>query len=69
MTHPEDLLPGDAAERDIEAPEADAAEQARSIREEDGPDAGYFALDPEVNEADAAEQAHLAHLPDEDDYR
>ena len=71
MNHPEDLLLGDhldAAERDIEAPEADAVEQARPVREEDGPEAGFFSPSPEVDVADAVEQAHPVHQPD-DDYR
>jgi hypothetical protein len=51
---------------DIEAPEADSAEQQRPVREDDED------LSPrvpfEVNEADAAEQSRIVEL-DEDDYR
>ncbi|MBH1935686.1 hypothetical protein I5Q34_15645 [Streptomyces sp. AV19] len=51
---------------DVEAPEADAAEQHADLaphRDEDLP-----ADDTEANEADRAEQARVVEL-DEDDYR
>ncbi|MEV5593019.1 hypothetical protein [Streptomyces sp. NPDC052496] len=57
----------DAAEFDVEAPEADAAEQHTDVApHRDQPLTG---LDPSVaNEADVAEQARVVDL-DEDDYR
>ncbi len=55
----------DAAEFDIEAPEADAVEQHRSVRTvEERRERLPFDVDP----ADAAEQARVVEL-DEDDYR
>jgi hypothetical protein len=57
----------DAAEFDIEAPEADAAEQYADLApQRDEPLAG---IDPdEANEADLAEQARVVEL-NEDEYR
>ena len=64
----EDLAPEDhlhADERDIEAPEADAVEQATPL------DPSLVPAEPsrsiEVNEYDAVEQARLVEL--DDDYR
>ncbi len=55
----------DAAEFDIEAPEADAVEQHRSVRTgEERRERIPFDVDP----ADAAEQDRVVEL-DEDDYR
>ena len=70
MTYPEDLVlenDVDAAVREGDAPEADAAEQARPVRHDESPDE-RVSPGPEVDEAGAAEQARAAHLPD-DDYR
>ncbi|MEV5411664.1 hypothetical protein AB0K60_22850 [Thermopolyspora sp. NPDC052614] len=53
-------------ELSIEAPEADAAEQQRSLREEDRTWPQRIPL--EVDPADAAEQERTVDL-DEDDYR
>ncbi|MET9788289.1 hypothetical protein [Streptomyces canus] len=57
----------DVVERDVEAPEADAAEQHTDIApDRDDPLTG---VDPDrANEADLAEQARVVSL-DEDDYR
>ncbi|WP_030662279.1 hypothetical protein [Streptomyces rimosus] len=57
----------DTTEFDVEAPEADAAEQHADVgRPQDDPLTG---IDPSVaNEADVAEQARVVDL-DEDDYR
>ncbi|GAB7049445.1 hypothetical protein [Catenuloplanes indicus] len=66
MTYPEDLVL-----RDREAPEADVAEQARAVHEDDPAESfapGGFPPGDEVNEADAAEQAREVQQPD-DDYR
>ncbi|MEV5612038.1 hypothetical protein [Streptomyces sp. NPDC052225] len=55
-------------EIDVEAPEADAAEQSTELTP-DGDDAPDGAADPDgANEADRAEQARVVAL-DEDDYR
>lgn len=68
MTQPdEDLDPGnhlDPDERDIEAPTADAAEQAASARPTETPP--EVRLGWEVGEWDAAEQAVVVDLDDED---
>jgi hypothetical protein len=73
MTRPDDdLEPGDrdpredAAERDLEAPAADAAEQATPVTP--GPARVPVRLGWEVGEWDAAEQSVVVDL-DEDDYR
>ncbi|KAA6214151.1 hypothetical protein CP973_34035 [Streptomyces albofaciens JCM 4342] len=57
----------DTTEFDVEAPEADAAEQHADVgRPQDAPLTG---IDPAAaNEADVAEQARVVEL-DEDDYR
>ncbi|KOU05919.1 hypothetical protein ADK86_06815 [Streptomyces sp. NRRL F-5755] len=57
----------EAAEFDVEAPEADAAEQHTDVgHAQDDPLTG---IDPAAaNEADIAEQARVVDL-DEDDYR
>ncbi|MFE2214767.1 hypothetical protein ACFW93_22820 [Streptomyces canus] len=57
----------DVVERDVEAPEVDAAEQHTDIApDRDDPLTG---VDPDrANEADLAEQARVVSL-DEDDYR
>ncbi|MBB5117151.1 hypothetical protein AF335_25290 [Streptomyces eurocidicus] len=57
----------DVTEIDVEAPEADAAEQHADVSpHRDDPPAG---IDPDsANEADVAEQARVVEL-DEDDYR
>ncbi|MFE1949198.1 MULTISPECIES: hypothetical protein [Streptomyces] len=59
---------GDNTEIDVEAPEADAAEQHADLSQDrDDPPAGD--ADPDTaNEADRAEQARVVAL-DEDDYR
>jgi hypothetical protein len=64
----EDLTPNDhldPAERDIEAPEADAVEQATPV----DPSAAPVDVRPglEVNEYDAIEQSRVVEL--DDDYR
>jgi hypothetical protein len=51
---------------DIEAPEADSAEQNAAV--EEMPDEQVHSAPFEVNEADAAEQGRVVEL-DEDDYR
>ena len=51
---------------DIEAPEADSAEQSAAVGET--PDEPVHSAPFEVNEADAAEQSRVVEL-DEDDYR
>ncbi|ALO96003.1 MULTISPECIES: hypothetical protein [Streptomyces] len=63
----EDLEADAAAERDVEAPEVDAAEQHADIApDRDDPLTG---VDPyRGNEADLLEQARVVSL-DEDDYR
>ncbi|MEW2287237.1 hypothetical protein [Streptomyces sp. NPDC047841] len=63
----EDLEPDAAVERDVEAPEVDAAEQHADIApDRDDPLTG---VDPyRGNEADLVEQARVVSL-DEDDYR
>jgi hypothetical protein len=70
MTRPDDdRVPGDhlePADRDPEAPEADAAEQAAPVRPGDAPPEVRRGW--EVGEWDAAEQAVVIDL-DEDDYR
>jgi hypothetical protein len=69
MTQPdEDRAPGQdlsADERDIEAPAADAAEQATSANPADEPVEVHRGL--EVGEWDAVEQAYVVDL--DDDYR
>jgi hypothetical protein len=68
MTQPdEDLDPGnhlDPDERDLEAPTADAAEQAASAKPGEAPT--EVRLGWEVGEWDAAEQAVVVDLDDED---
>ncbi|MFD0887513.1 hypothetical protein ACFQ08_23465 [Streptosporangium algeriense] len=54
-------------EVDIEAPEADAVEQHRPVREEDTPDWPDH-IPPEADTADTTEQTRAVDL-DEDDYR
>ena len=70
MSEPdEDLTPSDhltAGERDIEAPEADASEQAAPVSPADSDDLPV-SRSPEVNEADAVEQSRVVDL--DDDYR
>ncbi|MGH3648016.1 MAG: hypothetical protein ACRDTM_12675 [Micromonosporaceae bacterium] len=63
---PEEWEPRDAGtERLVDAPEADAAEQSRSLREDDeGP---VTSVNPEVNEADAVEQSQVVVEDDEYD--
>lgn len=63
----EDLEADAAVERDVEAPEVDAAEQHADIApDRDDPLTG---VDPALgNEADLVEQARVVSL-DEDDYR
>jgi hypothetical protein len=51
---------------DLEAPEADSAEQQRPVRQDDEEPRPRVPYD--VNEADAAEQSRIVEL-DEDDYR
>lgn len=67
---------GDAAEapevdeellEDVEAPEADAAEQHRALRQ-DSPAEQYESRPMDVDEYDAAEQQRVVEF-DEDDYR
>jgi hypothetical protein len=66
-TDPETLEEPDAAEFDVEAPEADAAEQHADLApHRDDPLTG--ADTDNANEADRAEQARIVEL-DEDDYR
>lgn len=69
MTRPDDDHAGEQptpAERDPEAPEADAAEQATPVRPEDAPQEVRRGW--EVGEWDAVEQSVIIDL-DEDDYR
>lgn len=70
MTHPEeDLEPSDylaPEERDIEAPSADALEQATPANPADRGAPIHRGL--EVDEYDALEQSRIIEL-DEDDYR
>jgi hypothetical protein len=56
----------DSGSEDIEAPEADAFEQHRLVREDNDRPGNPIPYD--VNEADAAEQGRVVEL-DEDDYR
>ncbi|MEV4442823.1 hypothetical protein AB0K09_28180 [Streptomyces sp. NPDC049577] len=57
----------DATEIDVEAPEADAAEQHADLTQRE--DEPLTEIDPDsANEADRAEQARVVEL-DEDDYR
>lgn len=63
---PEGRLPEPTGDLDIEAPEADAAEQRREVRGEDSGPPGD--IPPDANPADAAEQRRAVEL-DEDDYR
>ncbi|TLS39899.1 hypothetical protein FE633_44395 [Streptomyces montanus] len=66
-TDPETLEESDAAEFDVEAPEADAAEQHADLSpRQDDLLAGSETDD--ANEADRAEQARVVEM-DEDDYR
>lgn len=70
MTEPdeEELVPNDRLapeERDIEAPDADAVEQAAPADPADGPVEVHRGL--EVGEWDAIEQAHIVNF--DDDYR
>ncbi|HEY2950563.1 MAG TPA: hypothetical protein VGJ53_19555 [Micromonosporaceae bacterium] len=69
MTEPdEDRAPGhhlEADERDIEAPDADAVEQAISANPAEEPAEVHRGL--EVGEWDAVEQAYVVDL--DDDYR
>ncbi|HEX5199777.1 hypothetical protein ACFQS1_28430 [Paractinoplanes rhizophilus] len=60
MTYPDDDI-------DLEAPEADAAEQATTARLEEGDDEPIPAVDDETPEWDAQEQQRVVEL--EDDYR
>lgn len=64
---PDDVPPSsDEAVSDVEAPEADAAEQRRSVRDHDDDIPGSVPYD--VDPADAAEQHRVVDF-DEDDYR
>jgi hypothetical protein len=69
MTMPdEDIAPGDhldPEERDLEAPDADAVEQATPANPADAPTEVHRGL--EVDEYDALEQARVVDL--DDDYR
>ena len=59
-------------ERDIEAPEADAAEQQVPVVEPENEDAQAAAArheSDEANEADVVEQEQSAGRDDEDEYR
>ncbi len=69
MTRPDDDRAGaqpTPADKDPEAPEADAAEQARPVRPGDAPQEVRRGW--EVGEWDAVEQSVIIDL-DEDDYR
>ncbi|NEA63564.1 hypothetical protein [Streptomyces sp. SID12488] len=66
-TDPEDYEGEDSAEFDVEAPEADTAEQRTDITpQHDAPLTGENT--DRASEADLAEQARVVNL-DEDDYR
>ncbi|TPQ16041.1 hypothetical protein [Streptomyces sporangiiformans] len=65
-TDPETLEESDAAEFDVEAPEADAAEQHADLSPHQ--DDLLTGSENDANEADRAEQARVVEL-DEDDYR
>lgn len=58
------------SESDLEAPTADAVEQAQIADDDDEPfgDDGPLEIPLDVNEADAAEQHRTVEL-DDDDYR
>jgi hypothetical protein len=59
------------SESDLEAPTADAVEQAQSVADDDEEpfgDGRPLEIPLDVNEADAAEQQRTVEL-DEDDYR
>jgi hypothetical protein len=67
---PEDVAPSehlDPDERDIEAPEADAVEQATPATPVDANEPLVFNRSLEVNEYDALEQAQVVDL--DEDYR
>ncbi|MBO1337065.1 hypothetical protein [Streptomyces sp. VRA16 Mangrove soil] len=65
---PETFTDDTPEEIDVEAPEADAAEQSADLTP-DGDDVPGEPADPDgSNEADRAEQARVVSL-DEDDYR
>lgn len=64
--HTEDDTELEDTELDIEAPEADAVEQHRDIRQQR--DLPVTGRGDEANPADAAEQSRVVEL-DEDDYR
>jgi hypothetical protein len=55
----------DPDERDPEAPDADAYEQATPANPADDPDKVH--VNPDVNEYDAIEQAHVVEM--DEDYR
>ncbi|NUR89200.1 MAG: hypothetical protein HOY71_34380 [Nonomuraea sp.] len=64
----EDDLPiTEAAELPVEASEADAAEQARQLRDQGA--ARRFEVPIDVDPADAFEQSREVAVDDEDDYR
>ncbi|WP_441249382.1 hypothetical protein [Kitasatospora sp. McL0602] len=66
-TDPDTFEDEEPAEFDVEAPEADAAEQHTDVSQRR--DDKLNGLDPDTaNEADRAEQARVVEL-DEDDYR
>jgi hypothetical protein len=74
MTRPdEELAPGDRAgrldptERDLEAPTADAAEQAMSVKPVEEPESTAVRRSFEVGEWDAMEQSIVIDLEDEYD--
>ncbi|MEV0587366.1 hypothetical protein [Nonomuraea sp. NPDC050310] len=62
-----DDRPVEDDELPIEAPEADAAEQHRRLRDED--DTYRRELPMDVDPADAAEQDRVVEVDDDEDYR
>lgn len=65
MSEPNGTEPG--PDNDLEAPEADAAEQHTPVREQEDPRWPDH-IPPDANEADVADQSRVVEI-DEDDYR
>lgn len=67
MSETDDRDPG-IDEPNVEAPEADAAEQRAVLDEEEGPREWFAQIPDLANEADVVDQLYEVPL-DEDDYR